>query len=294
MTPLENAELYAKYILDFVSDYKPDDLAWNVESKFPLWYEPESGGTADFWAVDKVRKTLYIRDYKSGRIPVQSYKNPQLAIYAIAAYDELTKFFEIEHFDVGAVQPLIRHGCEPWEFDLEEAEHIREQVDRAVREINNPLFTPRFEPGDKQCQWCRHRSNCVARANMLEEDIPPVLKVEELSDEKALDIWTRAALHKSFLAALEERIREMDPDTRGNGGFKLVRGSRRVSWVDEKKVVEALAESGVDLYNPPTLKSPAALREELGEVIEALSLTKTTYNKPSLVPVDDRREALEE
>jgi len=84
----------------------------------------------------------------------------------------------------------------------------------------------------------------------------------------------------------------MDPEVRERGGFKLVQGSRRRSWEDENSLVLALEARGVDPWEKK-LKSVAAIERELekGDPLIAM-YERVGYNKPSLVPVDDRRKAL--
>ena len=286
---LENAKAYSDFVIDFVGEHREADLDWSVETRFPLWYEPGSHGTADFWAVHKSTKTLYVLDLKTGRIEVDAYKNPQLSIYAIAAYDELKKFNEIENVKLGVMQPKYRKFVNWWETSIEELEHVREQIDRVVREIDQPMFTPRFAPEQKTCQWCMHKANCVARKAELEgESFKPL---EEITDEDALEIWGRAKRHREFLDAIEARIRSMDEHARERGGWKLVRGSKRRAWGDVDGAQKLLANHEIDLYNH-TPKTVAAVEKEFGDS-EALSLfVETTYNKPSLVPVSDRRPAV--
>ena len=290
---LENSKDYSDFVISFVSDIRADDLDWNLETRFPLWYEPGSHGTCDFWAVHKSTKTLYVLDYKSGRIEVKGYKNPQLSIYAIAAYDELKKFNEIETVKLGIMQPFYRKDVDWWETDVSELEHVREQIDRVVREIDEPMFAPRFGPDEKACRWCYHKDNCVARKAELEgEKFKPIGEIE---DEEALEIWGRAKRHREFLDAIEARVRSMDEDERARGGWKLVRGNKRRSWgkVEIDDLESVLAEHDVELYTRSP-KTVAAIEKELGpDDCGFLSLyTETTFNKPSLVPVDDRRPAV--
>ena len=286
-----NAEIYARYVVKRLSAYRPDEIQWRLEDRFPLWYEPGSHGTVDFWMFEKMTGTLTICDYKSGFVKVSAERNLQLAIYAIAAYDKLSKFYDIKEIEVEILQPRHRHVADVWCFDLEELEHQRIIINRAVREIDDPLVAPRFAPGDKQCQWCKHSrsATCPALAAGLFADIPtPDDDVEELPSEQLFSILERSKLYKGFLVAVDERVKALPAAELEAYGWKLIRGARRFYWEDEETAARVMEQAGIEPFETK-IKTPAKARKELGDAASLEDLYGTKFNKPMLAPVDDRR-----
>ena len=290
----DNAEIYAEYVVKRLSGYRPDEIQWKLEDRFPLWYEPGSHGTVDFWMYEKMTGTLTICDYKSGYVAVSARNNLQLTIYAIAAYQKLSKFYDIKEIEVEILQPQHKHVADVWCFDLEELEHQRIIINRAVREIDEPLVVPRFVPGDKQCQWCKHArsATCPALAAGLFADIPtPDDDVEELPTEKLFPIVERSKLYKGFLDAVDERVKALPASVLEEYGWKLIRGNRRFFWEDEEAAANVMENAGLDPFDHK-IKTPAKARKELGDAASLEDLYGTKFNKPMLVSVDDRRPSI--
>ena len=290
---LENVEVYIEAVSDIVQTYQMDAIAWGVEGEFNLWYEPDSHGTADFWMVVKASRTLYILDYKSGWVSVNPARNTQLIIYAIAAYDEMSRFYDIDNVICAISQPARSHALLEWGFGVDELDHYRDQINRAVREINEPIMTPRFVPGEKQCQWCLHRPVCPA----IKDELFPLLgaaeePIETLSDKDVFEVVDKLGLLRGYLDSVEEHVRSLSAEALEKYGWKLVRGNRRFSWVDkDNEIANILDNLGVAPY-VEKLKTPAQARKELGDDAQLAGLYKTSFNKPLLVSADDRRPSL--
>lgn len=290
---LKYGDVYVDWALDFLGQFREDEIFWNVETSFPLWYEPESHGTADFWAVNKMTRTLTICDFKNGFVEVDPFDNLQLAIYGIAAYDKMKHFCEIEHIELGICQPSARHVPSWWCIDLEELEHIRIQITRAVREINEPIMPPKFAPDEDACRWCRHKARCPGIVEKMVADLVDYDEQRKLIDDDRLcEIVSNRELYRSYLNSAEAAARKLPAGTLLAHEMKMVQGNRRFSWVDEESAAARLASIGVRPYTE-VLKSPAAAKKELGGDDQILDLISTRHNKPLLVPADDRRPALE-
>jgi hypothetical protein len=290
----ENAEIYAEYVVKRLSSYRPDEIQWKLEDRFPLWYEPGSHGTVDFWLFEKMTGVLTICDYKSGFVTVSARNNLQLSVYSIAALDKLSKYYEITEIEVEILQPQHKHVPDVWCFDLEELDHQRTIVNRAVREIDDPLVAPRLVPGDAQCKWCKHArsATCPALAEGLFADIPtPDDDVEELPVHKLFGIVERSKLYKGFLDAVDERVKALPASELEAYGMKLIRGNRRFFWEDEEAAASVMENAGLDPFEHK-MKTPAKARKEMDDDAPLEDLYGTKFNKPMLVSADDRRPSI--
>ena len=166
-----------------------------IESKVPLFYDPESTGTMDFAVVSE--DVVRVRDYKHGAgVLVEAQDNPQLAIYALSLIRDLQEsgmyaFGPATLVDIGIVQPR-HHADVPirlWAVslaDLEEfckgIEYAALQVREGMRRINEwklhndgepdlnevaPAL--KFAPSAEACRWCPIKGRCEARAKWLTE-----------------------------------------------------------------------------------------------------------------------------
>ena len=208
---LKNAEMYASWAVGFVSTHP--NIPWGVELSAPLWYEPKSKGTADFWAVDG--DTLIVVDYKSGRIKVEVENNLQIAIYLIAIYDEIKAFNpQINKFRAGVHQPFsMREGKRDpsfWDFDMEELTHLRRTLSAGAKEVWEPIAgNHRLIASTKGCRFCPAKPLCPAQA-------APVLEFAGLVDEDpkgldndvVFDLYRQLPALRAFMKSLEEHVEE--------------------------------------------------------------------------------------
>lgn len=281
---LDNACTYVDWVLGYLDQFRSDQIDWNVETRFPLWYEPGSYGTADFWSVEKAEERLSVVDYKSGVGRVDSEMNPQLLIYTIAAYDQLRKFHALTHFRVGVHQPHFSKEVRWWEFDLDELEGFRTQIDRQVNAIDQPLFGPQFEMGDSQCQWCRHKP-CPEIVRHLTSDLD---EATELTDDKRIEVWRHKKVYETSLQKLDDWVRELDVPTLSGYDLKRVRGNRVFTWRDEEEVAQLLEREGVEPYERKIL-SPAKARKAVEDDSVLEGHYVTNFQRPKIVASSDRR-----
>ena len=88
---VEGAELYARDVAAVMGtiDLGPG-AAFGIESRvYATRIHPESWGTPDAWVYDRIRRILYVWDYKFGRRYIDEYENWQLINYAAGILDKL-------------------------------------------------------------------------------------------------------------------------------------------------------------------------------------------------------------
>ena len=228
-------------------------------------------GTADAVIYRADTRTLDVIDYKHGAgVPVEvqysdgSY-NPQLLYYALGALMQLEK--PVDDVRLTVVQPRCAHPQGPirtatvraswlmldWAQDLVEAAQATERPDAPV------------VPGDN-CRWCPAAATCpglVERAQALaKEDFAVPDGADALAEAMGLipglEAWIKAVRERAYEEAMAGR-----PPV----GWKLVPKRALRKWRDEREVVAALLEYGMDdkdFYNL-ALKTPAQIEKALGK-----------------------------
>ncbi|MGI4851924.1 MAG: DUF2800 domain-containing protein [Janthinobacterium lividum] len=269
------------------------------------------GGTADFVAISFQR--LVLRDLKYGKgVPVFADGNTQLIIYALGlfrAFDDIYDF-----------QEIVLSICQPRLGTFEEWTITREQL-LAWQPIIMAAALAAWDeralatPGKKQCQWCKHFTNCEATSQQVAaladasfgDDKLEILKglsfrvapVVEVSDAYLVELMSwRGYVEKAFSAAREEiERRALHRDIEGTS-WKQGKSTRE--WVDPAAAAAMLAENGLDndtiwskeLLSPP--QAEIALRNAFHakREVDALLTPKVVRKVPgkaTLALVTDRR-----
>ena len=267
---IENAEIYASWCTGFVSDHP--DRPWGVETRSPLWYEPESGGTTDFWAVP-FDDTLVVVDYKSGRIPVNPVNNTQLIIYTIALYDTMKSLLpKLKKFRAGVMQPFTNPAArEPvwWEFDLVTLERYRAEISDGAFAVDNPVAgVAKLSPSPEACRFCPAKAACPALGDVVEEFAGLAEtemaggEVEPMSLEELHDRLEKKRLVKGYFEALDEALLEQPDEDLERVGITRRPGAQRRTWTDDEGAAMKLRSIGVQPYAEPKLKTVAAVEKE--------------------------------
>ena len=285
---LKNAELYIQWVKEYLV-VGPHGGAWGLELSAPLWYEPESKGTADFWAIED-GETLLVLDYKSGRGEVEVKNNIQIAIYLIAIYDQVRRFYpKLKKFRAGVLQPFVDPQPKFWEFDLGTLESLREMIGAAAREVEDPfLGYHTLTVTEKGCRFCPAKPICPARREQAESLLGGHdLMVEATPPEKLFQIYKSLPMLRNYLDEVEDYIRDQPDEVLATNGFIRKDGRRSYHWTQEDALVASeLRKLGIEPFETK-LKSPAKIKAESGTadlpVIE--SLVGCDFTRPQVVSV---------
>ena len=259
---------------------------------FSCWV-PQGFGRSD--AVILADGLMEVIDLKYGRnVRVSAEDNPQLRLYALGAYNELSVLYDIDTVAMTIVQP--RNGGESSETLTVET---LLKWGEAIKPIAKLAYEGKgeFHAGE-HCRFCKAAPRCRKLAEyqavlLKQEDKQPA----ELTDEEVADILRRADGFTSWLNHLKEYALE---EARDNGrkwpGFKLVEGRSTNHYTDEAQVAETLMQAGFeDIYKPQELIGITAMKKLLGakKFKSLLSdyLVKP-QGKPTLVPDTDARPEL--
>lgn len=260
-------------------------------------YVPSGFGTADCILIGC--GVLHVIDFKYGKgVPVSAEGNPQLALYALGAYEAYKFLYPIRTIRMSIVQPRLSDGLSEWECSLDEllafGGFVKEKAELAIKGEGE------FVPSEKACRFCRARTRCRARAAanvklVFSPDygkLPPLISNEEvgtyLKQGRDVEKWLRDLQDY----ALKECLAGKEVP-----GWKAVEGRGSRDWIDMDAAFAALQEKGIPeeiLWErkPLTL---AQVEKTIGKKdFEMLvgSMVVKNPGKPALVEELDKRPAI--
>ena len=270
-----------------------------VEQRLPITWmtgEADAYGTAD--AVIIARDELIVVDAKFGFKLVEAEENPQLLMYAAAAYDNVKIAYDFSTVRLVIVQPRLSARLE-YSLSLDRLMAFAVEVRMAAEDVwGSPDV---LVPSAKGCHWCRAKATCSAIRDQLLNDFDNV--VPETADEDDLArVMANADMIenwvKSIRAEVERRLLAGEPVT----GYKLVQGKRGNRQWGNDKDAEALLKSmkvkhdqmyDYKLVSPTTVER-LAKAEVIGprQWAKVIELITQSEGQPSVAPLSDKRAVL--
>ena len=260
-------------------------------------------GTADAVVWQPDASMLHIVDLKYGAgVAVEVVDNLQLKIYALATL--LTFKYPATQVTATIVQPRCPHSDGPvrsvtydvvelldFHADLVDAADLVRQASKESQRDSEIWLTP----SEKGCRWCLAAPKCPAlksKAQTLAKQVfAPGLPYDPKALSETLD----------FLPILEGWIKNTrefayTEAERGNDipQWKLVEKRATRKWRDEAVVAKDVRLLGLELYEVPSLKSPAAIEKllpkEKRDVLDELCVKESSGH--TLVHESDKRPAV--
>ncbi|WP_186239340.1 DUF2800 domain-containing protein [Burkholderia gladioli] len=292
--------------------------------------EADARGTSDCVIIaiwPDGRAELEVRDLKYGRgVEVSAERNYQAMVYAHAALYEHGEFADFQRVNIVIHQPRIKDAPSEWattpaELDAWVDETARPAAQRAMLYVDSesPLVLSDFNPGEKQCKFCKAKAVCPALAAHVEatigEDFDTVVdsltrgadagaadprNVDMLDNERLGLIYGSLDLIDSWMKAVRGRIEHELLQAHPVPGVKLVAGRRGARAWNDPEAAEALLKSmrlkQDQMYNFKLISPTQAdklLRQDSPrrwKKIEAQIVQRE--GRPSVAPDSDSRPAL--
>lgn len=281
-----------KYV-EIVADVITEDSQELVECQVSLEeYVPGCFGTVD--ACVTVGNTLHIFDLKYGKgVQVEAEENPQLMMYALGVITSPWCSGGITNVICHIVQPrLYIHS----EYRISAAE-LKAWGNRTLKPMAIKAYTGggEFCTGE-HCRFCKAKGVCRALANEcsgINDKEVALLSPEEVADKlavvPAVEAWCKALQEQALRTALSGVAIPR---------YKVVEGRSIRKYTDEKALLQALVDNGIDekVVTRTSLVSLGELEKLLGK--KSVADTYGQYivkpqGKPTLVPEDDKREAID-
>jgi hypothetical protein len=271
-----------------------------VEQRLSIWHmtgEEDAHGTAD--AIIMTMDELIVIDAKFGRgVAVDAEENPQLMMYAAAAYVEHELAYDFKCVRMMIVQPRLNASPE-WTIDVAELNEFIEEVQisaELTRQPDAPLV-----PSAKGCQWCRAKATCPAITNRIMDDFDNV--VPETADERDLArIMANADMIEKWVKAVRAEVERRLLAGEPVPGYKLVQGKKgNRQWADPDAAEETLKSMRIkhDQMYDYKLASPTSIEKlaKAGDVgprqwTKIQDLITQSEGQPSVAPESDKRPAL--
>jgi hypothetical protein len=257
-------------------------------------YVPEGFGTAD--AVLAKDNMLTIIDLKFGKgIKVSAVNNPQLRLYALGAYEELSLFNDFDTIKMAIVQPRLYDAS----FEVITVGELIEWGES----IKNTALEAYNNEGIKKvgewCRFCKAAPVCSELANASIEEAKRDFKLasDKMTMQEVKEAYDKIPMVKSWITALEDYVKSEAISGNIITGYKLVEGRSNRQWSNERDVIKTFKREGYKLsdYQKKMLKSVAEMEKTIGKTIfyeKFKDLVIKPPGSPTLVPEDDSRRGL--
>lgn len=285
---------YVQEYLDYIRSYETLNSTLYTEERVDFSnVVPDGFGTMDA-AVILPDGVCHIFDLKYGQgVVVSAYNNTQGLLYAIGLYNHLEFLGGIEKFIIHIVQPRVANYS-TWEVSVDKLKEFAKWASaRAKLALSDNAARI---PGEKQCQWCRAKSNCQAlsthvRSVIMSEfdDMSELPNISDLTDGDKKTILDNSKLIDTFLKAVKADIHARLEQGSDFNGYKLVDGKSNRKWT-ENAHIELKKELGDDAHT----KKPITVTEAQ-KLLGKNRVDELTYKptgSPTLVQSSDKRQAI--
>lgn len=259
--------------------------------------EIEGGGIADCILIGG--GIIHVIDFKYGQSPdgrVEAEGNPQLALYALGAYERCKLLYPVNEIRLSIVQPRLQDGISEWSCSLTEllafGEYVKERAALALKGEGD------FKPGPKTCKWCRARARCRARSTENVKLVfaigqkPPLITNEEMGQYLLQGEDVAKWLKDLQDCALAECLAGNEVP-----GWKAVEGRGIRDWTDMDAAFAELEQHGI-IEEILWERKPLSLaqvekvvgKKDFNEYVG--SMVVKNPGKPTLAKESDSREAV--
>lgn len=293
---------YAKLVREYAEG---GSLLVEQRVEFSTWIDvPKSFGTSD--AVILKSDQIIVVDFKYGMGErVDANENEQLMLYALGALHEFSWFADFKDVVMVIHQPRLNHVSEY----VVDVDHLLEFAAR-MKFAAKAALTPNtdFNPGKKQCRWCRAQATCPAvRSDIVEMVAADASDFDDLGDALPVDTspgYLAVAMDKVALiegwckavrAEVERRLFEGEPVP----GYKLVEGRLGArQWADKDTVEQVFKDWRYrkdEMYEFALISPTKAEKVLASNPVRWAKLQQLIDRRPgkaSVAPVTDRRPAI--
>lgn len=281
--------------VDYVRSFKGDHF-YEQRVEYTNWV-PNGFGTSDAIVIEPDGKRVHVIDLKYGKgVAVSAVDNTQGIMYALGVHQLLElSHDDIEEFVVHIYQPRIGNFSE-WAITtkelLKKGEWIAQQAELALTD-DAPVV-----PGEKQCNWCAHKANCVDLKryvdNIICAEFDDLTSPDALSKDDLANVYAHKSMITGWLEAIDKKIMTDMLDGQTYPNLKLVEGRSLRKWQNEERIATVLVDTLGDGAYTKKLLSVSQAEKALGKVNKALvqDYIIKPPGKPTVAPLSDKRPAI--
>ncbi|MDU4831131.1 MAG: DUF2800 domain-containing protein [Actinomyces sp.] len=292
----EHTSAYVIHVNQLLDDHEGPSRVFIEQRLDYSKYAPDGYGTGDCVIISD--GLLDIVDFKYGQgVLVEAEQNPQLKLYALGALEAFQDIYRVDQVRATIFQPR-RDNTVRVEYSRSELVEWGEQTVKPAAALA-AKGKGEFKAGP-WCQFCKLAPTCRARA---EENLK-LARLEfkpgpELSDEEVAQVL-RQLPDLTKWAAEVEKYATQAAVSQGKQweGMKLVAGRSVRKYADENQVIQAARDAGYkdgDIFEQKliTLTRMEKLvgKKQFTQIFDGLVVKPE--GKPTLVPMSDRRKALD-
>ena len=305
---IKKSNLYQEEMLDYVSLYtgivlekfsearaRSEDAVLKVEEKLDFSNYVDKGfGTGDAIIISDGILEIYDLKYGKG-VRVEAKENPQMMLYALGALNEYDLLYDIELVRMTIIQPRLDH-LSGYEI---EADKLRDWGENTVKPLAKLAYEGKgeFNPGEKQCKFCKARYKCRARAEKnLELAKYEFKNTNDLTNIEISDILNKLPEFESWVKDIKDGALKAALEGESFPGWKVVEGRSSRKITNEKDVINVMDELGYEpgQYLNTKLKGIGDLEKLIGKkdfnnvLGDFITIPE---GKPTLVIENDKRPA---
>ena len=239
-----HTDSYLYYVTEKIETIRrscPDVLVM-VEQRLDFSnYVPGGFGTGDL--VIMADDVIQVIDFKYGKgVEVSAENNPQMMLYALGALNLYDYLYNVKTIKTAIVQPRLNNISE-WEISAEELLDWAENILKPIAELA-ANGDGEFKAGS-HCRFCKLRASCRKRSEFMLEtakyDFAPPAKLsdDEISEILKISSDLSKWAEDVFAYAQAKAINE----GKHWNGFKVVEGSSKRRYSDEKKLQRYAADT---------------------------------------------------
>lgn len=268
--------------------------------------QPEGSGTVDNGIIFPDRLINIDLKYGMG-VKVDAEDNEQLSLYALGMRDTYEMMTDPTDFVMVIHQPRLGHISEHC-VSADELGAFAEKAEIAAIDamaMYNGEKPPEYNPGEKQCRFCKAKAICPALKQEMVEAVGHVASKDDFADlVEVEDSWLSVAMERVPLVehwclAIRAEVERRLFQGKTVEGFKLVEGRRgNRAWKDEQeaeKAMKAMRLKADEMYtqklaSPTTMEKTLKKQPSKWEKLQKLIVRAD--GKPSVAPAADKRPAL--
>jgi hypothetical protein len=322
----------AGYVADYVKLVRElqGDGTLLVERQVPIGHltsEDGATGTADAVIIKASQRNLTVVDLKYGMgVQVDAVANPQLQMYGLGAYEAYSLLADFDTVSLYIHMPRLNHVSE-YHLSVDELLEFGRKVREAATAVEEACILTtvnasdaelndagHFNPGEKQCRFCRAKATCPALLAEVTEitsgsvatadDFAQFAPVEPVTIAETGDNYLSMAMDKVGLVedwckAVRAEVERRLTTGLKVPGYKLVEGKQgNRQWIDPDKAeaaMKALKLKADEIYDKKLISPTTAdklLKNDPKKWAKLAELITRSSGKPSVAHATDKRPEL--